>query len=132
MERIFTAMVIALGLFAGHANAAGAANVTTKEMYIAVNDVFVPNELKANGDAYVVVSGMFPNSCYSWNRSEVKNVTNSEHEIRVVANVAQTICLMVLSPFNKEIILGRLSSGEHTVRVVSGDGTYFERKMSIP
>ena len=99
---------------------------------VQVSDVYIPTELKSNGDAYVVVNGMFPNSCYRFKQADVKNKSATEHEIRVIASVTKTMCLMVLVPFSKEVALGRLERGTHRLRFVNGDGTYFEREMNVP
>ena len=111
---------------------ANAEEVKTSEVYLAINEVFIPDAAKANGDSYVVVNGMFPNSCYSWKGPQITNKSAVEHEIRLVATVRQTMCLMVLVPFSREVVLGPLTSGTHTLRFVNGDGTYFERTMSVP
>ena len=41
------------------------------------------------------------------------------------------MCLMVLVPFTKEIRLGKLSVGTHSVKLVNGDGTYIEKQINI-
>src|SRR3989344_3593533 len=81
----------------------------TREVTIAVHDVFVPEVIDRNSDAKVVVSGMFPNSCYRWSRAEVGNRDQMFHEIQAKAIVTiNTMCLMVLVPYTKEVNLGRL------------------------
>ena len=102
-----------------------------KEVTIAVNDIYVPGGTTSNSEAYVIVSGMFPNSCYKWARADITSQTPFIHEVRVVANVAQTMCMMVLIPFQHEVVFGRLASGSHTLRFVSGDGTYIEKTLRV-
>jgi hypothetical protein len=103
----------------------------TKEVNVAISEVYVPGGFSSQTDAYVIVSGMFPNSCYRWGRSEVENSRADLYEIRSFANVTQAMCLMVLVPYSKEVRLGRLPAGEHTLRFVNGDGTYMERTISV-
>lgn len=105
--------------------------ITYKEVAISVMDAFVPGGIKANQNAYVVVNGLFPNSCYSLIGEEVKHVDGFTHEIRTIAKVRSGICLRVLVPFNREISLGQLSQGTHVVRFISDDATYFEKNMTI-
>lgn len=104
---------------------------TTKDVVVAVNDVFVPGGFASSADAYVVVSGIFPNSCYKWKGATQTDVTKFEHEVSSVASVSQGMCLMVLVPFSKDIRLGKLDSGSHTLRFVSGDGTFLEKTLVI-
>lgn len=112
-------------------NYAGAETVS-KEVTIAVNDAFVPEFVDRNTDAKIVLTGMFPNSCYRWSRTEVSNSDATNHQVKAMAMVTvNSMCLMVLVPYSKEVNLGRLAAGEHTLRFVSGDETYFERKLVV-
>lgn len=104
----------------------------SKEITIAIHDVFVPDVVAHDTDAKIVLTGMFPNSCYRWSRFEVFSPVQTIHEIKSKAYVTMnTMCLMVLVPFSKELNLGRLNPGEHTLRFTSGDDTFFERKMIV-
>jgi len=129
MKQIFSLAAIALAIT--FASAAQASEPKTREQAIGVNEVYIPGGLSSDTDAYVIVSGMFPNSCYSWSRSEVSDKSAMVHEVRSFANVTQTMCLMVLVPYSHDVRLGRLDSGEHTLRFLNGDGTYFERKVVV-
>jgi len=111
---------------------AHATQPVTKEVNIAVNDVFVPESVEANADTKIVLSGMFPNSCYRWSRAEVASPADNFHQVKAMALVTvNTMCLMVLVPYSKEVNLGKLSPGEHTLRFVSGDDTFFERTVVV-
>jgi hypothetical protein len=103
----------------------------TKTVPVGLNNVFVPGGFGPDSDAYVIASGIYPNTCYKWERADVANVDPMTHEIRTYAQVTQSICLMVLVPFSQEIGLGKLASGTHTLRFLSGDGTYFEKTVSV-
>lgn len=107
------------------------ADPVTKQVGLSVHDVLVPEKVEYNNDAKIVVSGMFPNSCYRWSHAEVTDVNALNHHIRGIATVTQTMCLMVLVPFTKEINLGKLQRGEHTLRVINGDDTFFERTLLV-
>jgi hypothetical protein len=103
----------------------------SKEVTIGLNEVYVPGGFSATTDVYVIASGLFPNSCYKWARAEVTNTTPLMHEVKSIATVSQTMCLMVMIPYTKEIKLGRLQTGDHTLRFVNGDGTYFEKTLTV-
>jgi hypothetical protein len=103
----------------------------TQDRTVALSDVFVPGGFDSNSDAYVVVSGIFPNGCYKWKGSTKKDVGTFEHEITSVASVSQGMCIQVLIPFTKDVRLGRLSTGSHTLRFLSNDGTYIEKNLTI-
>lgn len=103
-----------------------------KEVTLAINDVLVPEVVPRDTDAKVVLTGMFPNSCYRFSRIEIFSPVQTIHEIKAKANVnMSTMCLMVIVPFTKEVNLGRLNPGEHTLRFTSGDDTFFEKKMMV-
>jgi len=104
---------------------------TTKEVLISVSDAYIPSGFDSNSDAYVVVSGVFPNGCYRWSKAEVVHTAGKTHEVRSYANVQPGMCLMVLVPFTKEVQLGNLESGEHKIRFVAGDGTWLEKTITI-
>lgn len=101
------------------------------EVFLHINDVFVPSEKNSAGDSYVIANGMFPNSCYRWNRAEVAHPTDNTHYVRLAGMVSDGMCLMVLVPYTKEVILGKLPAGEHTLRFINGDETYFERTLTV-
>lgn len=102
-----------------------------REVSISVQDAYIPSGFDSKSDAFVVVNGYFPNSCYRWERSEVTEKTVNVHEVRSYAMVQPGPCLMMLMPFTKEIHLGQLSSGTHLIHFMGGDGTYLEKKMVI-
>jgi hypothetical protein len=114
------------------ANAASTvAALATKDVAIGLNEVYVPGGFDSSADAYVVASGLFPNGCYSWKGADVKHVDTFNHEIQPYATVSQGMCIMVLVPFSKEIRIGKLASGTHTLKFLNGDGTYLQKTMSI-
>lgn len=112
-------------------SAPASADPVTKEVRISINDVFVPEKVEHNSDAKVILNGMFPNSCYRWSRSSVYNANPNNYQVQAFATVTQTMCLMVLVPFSKEVNLGKLPVGEHTLRFINGDDTYFERTLTV-
>jgi hypothetical protein len=103
----------------------------TREVAVGISDAFIPGGFDSDSDAYVIASGVFPNGCYTWKRADVKHKDSYNHEIQSVASVSQGMCLMVLVPFTKEIKLGKLDTGKHTLRFLNGDGTYLEKSMVV-
>lgn len=120
------AAAVAVLSFAVLANAAD-----SKEIRIAVSDVYVPNGITSQQNAYVVENGMYPNGCYRWSRAVVKHTSEFEHEIESYGMVQSGPCLMVLVPFNKEVSLGQLSRGTHKIKISNPDDTYLVRQMEI-
>lgn len=104
---------------------------TTKDVTIAINEVFIPGGFDSKTDSYVVVSGIFPNGCYKWKNATINEVTKFEHEVTAMATVSQGMCLMVLVPFSKDVRLGKLDVGTHTLRFMSNDGTFIEKTLVI-
>ncbi len=120
--------VIAIGYATiGSANAAP----VSKSVVVPINNVYIPGGFDSEADAYVVVSGIFPNGCYRWKGASIKNNTATEHEITSMASVVQGMCIQVLVPFSKDVRLGKLSTGTHTLKFLGGDGTYMERKLVV-
>lgn len=125
------ALCFLFALSATHMARAEDALPATREVSVGVNDVFVPGGFDSEADAYVVASGIFPNGCYRWKGAQVTNIDTYNHEVKSTATVSQGMCLMVLVPFTKEIRLGKLASGHHTLKFVNGDGTYLEKALNV-
>jgi hypothetical protein len=102
-----------------------------REVTVGVSDVYIPGGFSSETDSFVVANGIFPNGCYRWKGAEVKHVDALNHEIQSKALVSQGMCLMVLVPFTKEIRLGRLSTGQHKLKFINGDGTYLEKSLTV-
>jgi hypothetical protein len=111
-------------------SAAFAADRGSNRSVVNINAVSIPSGFD-NNEPIAVISGLFPNSCYSWDKAEVKGVDKMTTEIRSYANIRQGMCLMVIIPFSEEVNLGKLEAGEHTLRFVNGDGTYLEKKLIV-
>lgn len=105
--------------------------IAEKDVKIGITGAYVPGGFDSTADAYVVVNGIFQNGCYKWKTAEVVNKSATEHEITSIATVSQGMCIMVLIPFQKDIHLGKLVSGKHTLRFLSGDGTFLEKDLTI-
>jgi len=101
-----------------------------REVDLSVSEAFIPSGFDSDSDVHVVVSGMYPNTCYRWSRAEVARKTGVV-EVRSKAIVKSGLCLMMLVPFSSEVSLGVLGAGEHTVRFMGGDGTYLEKRIVI-
>jgi len=97
---------------------------------INVSNASIPSGLD-NTEPVAIVSGLFPNSCYSWQAAEVTEVSPLVHEVKSFANVRTGMCLMVIVPFSEEVALGKFTTGRHTVRFLNGDGTYMEKTVDV-
>lgn len=102
-----------------------------KEIQVSINDALVPATVKAGDEVKAVISGLFNNGCYRYNRSTVVHDNpNDIHEVSTYALVSQGMCIMVLVPFTREVELGSFSRGEHRLRFMNGDGTYMEKRLT--
>lgn len=108
-----------------------AEEVQPREVTAIVSEAFVPSGFDSQSDAYVVVSGVFPNGCYKYKRSDVDHLSNVTHVVRVIAIVKPGVCPRMLIPFSEEVKLGQLETGKHTIRIVNGDNTYFQKQMTV-
>jgi hypothetical protein len=123
-------IVTALAIF-GFAGVASAQNLTVKEVAVSVTDAYIPSGFDSKSEAYVVVNGLFPNTCYALSEPKVDHKTATSHEIQTMAKVTPGICIRVFVPFNKEISLGYLATGKHNIKFLADDGTYFEKSLVI-
>lgn len=128
MKKLLFTTTFAVCIFS---TAALAEDLNVKEVAVSVNDAYIPSGFDSNSDAYVVVNGLFPNTCYSMSGAKVASKSATEHEVQTMAKVKPGICIRVFVPFNKEISLGHLSAGKHTVRFLADDGTYFEKVLVV-
>jgi hypothetical protein len=103
----------------------------TREQVVAINDAYIPSGFDSSSDAFAVVNGLFPNSCYRFRTAKVEHIGPALHEVRAYATVTEGLCLMVLVPYSKEVQLGKLAVGQHAIRFVSGDGTFWEKSLTI-
>lgn len=124
-------LIVSTLAFFGFLTSANAQNLTAKEVAVSVNDAYIPSGFDSKSESYVVVNGLFPNTCYSMSEPRIDHKSATEHEIQTMAKVKPGICIRVFVPFNKEITLGYLATGKHTVRFLADDGTYFEKSLVI-
>lgn len=125
-------MILVMGtLLAGTAFADSPNKPGEREVVVGVNDAYVPSGFDSSSDAFVVVNGLFSNSCYRLKAAEVQHVGAALHEVKVKAIVTEGLCLMVLVPFHQEAQLGKLAVGDHSIHFMNGDGTFWEKHLTI-
>ena len=124
-------MILALSAILALPLAAQAKDGDVHEKVIGVNNVYIPSGFDSSSEAFVVVNGWFPHSCYKLKGANVNHVGPTLHEVTVSANVTEGLCLTVIIPFNKEVQLGRLAVGDHKIHFMNGDGTYMEKHLVI-
>ena len=96
-----------------------------------VTDAMVPEQTKSNEPTYVIVSGILRNGCVTYDRAFTTTMDERTLEIRVLATVTEGPCTMARKPYRREVTLGTLPAGEHKLVFVSGDGSRFERVLTV-
>ncbi|MGZ3693947.1 MAG: hypothetical protein ACXWQO_07075 [Bdellovibrionota bacterium] len=130
--KIFSVVLAALIVtFSAGSLSAFAKDGDIHEKVITVGDVYIPSSFDSSSDAFVVVNGWFPHSCYKIKDVSVQHINANLHEITTTANVTEGMCLTVIVPFHKEVQLGKLAVGEHKLRFLNGDGSYMEKSLTI-
>ena len=103
---------------------------SSRRSTVNVSSAVIPSGFD-NTSPVAVVSGLFPNSCYSWDKADVTHTTPTTHEVKSYAQIRSGYCLMVMLPFSEEVPLGSFSSGHHTIRFVNADGSYLEKTLDV-
>jgi hypothetical protein len=103
----------------------------SKKVLVGATQAFVPSGFDSKSEQIIIVSGFFPNGCYSLDSVGVIHKDEFNHEVSVMANVLQGICTMALVPYQNEVALGLLKTGKHKVKIPSADGTALEKVFSI-
>ncbi|MEK6628105.1 MAG: hypothetical protein AABY53_05725 [Bdellovibrionota bacterium] len=122
---------IALIVLMANVTFAAASTDAGREVQIGITGAFIPGGFDSNSEAYVIVSGVFQNGCYKWSRAETASRDLFNHDIISKAIVTPGMCIMVLVPFQKEVRLGKLATGKHSLRFLNGDGTYMEKSLIV-
>lgn len=97
-----------------------------------IDHVFVPNGFDNNDHVELIVTGKFPNPCYTRNRYDLKvkdNIINIDITSLSMDDPAYTKCEPLKIPFTEVINVGNLQGGEYQV-VVNAGGKY-EQKDTI-
>jgi hypothetical protein len=86
-----------------------------------VKHLYLPNGFDSNDAVEVVVTGEFPNTCYSRNDVKVE-VVDETIDIKINAanheKIASSIkCAEMVVPFKEVVHIGNLQGGRYTVRV---------------
>lgn len=133
LKSLKTAM-FGIGLTVLAAQTSAAENV---EKSVNISNAFIASGFDP-ASPMAILSGVYPNSCYSWKKANIEVTGEFARNVHAVANVRQGLCLMVLVPFTEEVLLttaqddgGRLATGTHTIRFMNGDGTYQEKTLKI-
>lgn len=102
-----------------------------KEVVMPILGVMVPSDVKSQEPVRIVVNGMFPNPCYQWYTAKIGHEDTYTHVVQIIAKVKPVMCIQVMVPFTKEISLGKLEVGSHTLKFPSSDGTSFEKTLVV-
>lgn len=131
LRNLGLSLVLSFAVAPVTAHAALANHPSLNEVPLPVSDVFIPSGFDSGSDAYVVLNGYFPNSCYVFKDAQINHLSATEHEVYPTALVKPGMCLMMLMPYTQEVRLGRFERGDHTLRFMNGDGTFIEKHMKV-
>jgi hypothetical protein len=97
-----------------------------------IDHVFVPNGFDNNDHVELVVTGKFPNPCYTRNKYDVK-VKNDIIKIDITSlsmdDPAYTKCEPLKIPFTEVVDVGSLQGGDY--KVIINEGGKYEQKETI-
>lgn len=91
-----------------------------------IDHVFVPNGFDNNDHVELIVTGKFPNPCYTRNRYDLKvkdNIINIDITSLSMDDPAYTKCEPLKIPFTEVVNVGNLQGGEYKV-IVNAGGKY--------
>lgn len=101
------------------------------EALLLVTEALIPQGQNARSVAVAEIQGLFPNDCYAFERVDVSSPQDFVHEVRLVATVREGMCLLYVTPFQRQVPLGQLEAGTHLIRFMNPDGTAIERTVDI-
>lgn len=91
----------------------------TEVIVAPVDHVFVPQGFDSNDSVEVVVTGNFPNTCYSRNQVDVKVVNDAiKVNISALDNTKKgKNCAQMMIPFKEVVSVGNLQGGKYSIVV---------------
>lgn len=98
-----------------------------------VNHLFIPTGYDNNDNIELVVSGFYPNTCFSSHRNEVSVVGDTVY-VKVTALVRETIfssCDKVSVPFHEVINVGNLQGGDYKIIVNNNSRNQISEKLFV-
>jgi len=107
-------VVMGLSLLALGARAGEVKDTKPDLVSVGLSKAWVPVGFDDNDQAQIVVSGIFPSTCYKTGPYTVKQIPHGI-EISQLAYVYKGKCLQIAVPFSQVIDLGLLAGGRHSI-----------------
>jgi len=96
-----------------------------------VDHLYIPKGFDSNDSVELIVTGVFPNACFSRNDVQVA-VNNDVIDITVTAfQTEKAKCIQMQVPFKEVVTIGNLQGGEYQVRVNEKSSFQLKDKMMI-
>lgn len=97
-----------------------------------VDHLFVPSGFDNNDNVEVVVTGKFPNPCYSRNKVEV-DVKDDTILIDVtsLSKESKSMCDDLKVPFSETVTIGNLQAGDYKIIVNQGTANQLTGKLDV-
>jgi hypothetical protein len=97
-----------------------------------VDHLFIPNGFDNNDNVELVVTGKFPNPCYTHNKVEVDVKNDSIYiEVTSLSNQAKSLCEDMKIPFSETVSIGNLQAGDYNVFVNQGSRNELRGKLDV-
>ncbi|MBF0365163.1 MAG: hypothetical protein HQK50_06305 [Oligoflexia bacterium] len=99
-----------------------------------IDKVYLPDNIKSNDKAEIIVIGTLPNLCYEDPTSSNEiNKSAGVIEVKLLSEVKQTtqFCMQMIRPFMKTINLGHLVPGHYTIVINNGEASEYTTELNV-
>lgn len=97
-----------------------------------VDHIFVPKGFDDNDAVEVVVTGKFPNLCYSRNQVSVKQIDKTILiDVTALTREAEASCPQMLVPFKEVVTVGNLAAGDYKIIVNQNSADSLSAELAV-
>ena len=97
-----------------------------------VDHLFVPSGFDNNDNVEVVVTGKFPNPCFSRNKVEVEVKDDTVIiDVTSLSKESESMCEDLKVPFSETVTIGNLQAGDYKIVVNQGTAYQLNGKLDV-